>query len=61
LAAPAPAQPQPSRPASKAPPPADDRPSSSSEQLKHLDDLLRLGVITEAEYAQKRRELLQGL
>lgn len=35
-------------------------PLSSSEQLRHLDELLQLGVITQAEYDLKRRELLGG-
>jgi membrane protein YdbS with pleckstrin-like domain len=52
---------QPSRPAPNPAPPGADLPASSSEQLRHLEDLLRLGVITETEYELKRRELLQGL
>jgi membrane protein YdbS with pleckstrin-like domain len=35
-------------------------PTSSSEQLQHLSELLRLGVITDAEYAQKLQELIKG-
>jgi membrane protein YdbS with pleckstrin-like domain len=35
-------------------------PTSSSEQLQHLSELHRLGVITDAEYEQKRRELIEG-
>jgi hypothetical protein len=42
------------------PAPADSLPSSSSEELTRLDELLRLGVITNAEYETKRRELLEG-
>ncbi|MGC9961208.1 MAG: PH domain-containing protein [Acidimicrobiales bacterium] len=34
--------------------------TSSSEQLAHLGDLLRLGVITQLEYDLKRRELFGG-
>ncbi|MGO8876088.1 MAG: PH domain-containing protein [Acidimicrobiales bacterium] len=41
-------------------PAADERRVSSSEQLQHLAELLRLGVITEAEYDAKRREVLEG-
>lgn len=33
---------------------------SPSEQLQHLSELRRLGVITDAEYAQKRQELIDG-
>jgi membrane protein YdbS with pleckstrin-like domain len=33
---------------------------SSSEQLQRLSELHRLGVITDAEYAQKRQELIDG-
>jgi hypothetical protein len=35
-------------------------PVSSSERLQHLSELHRLGVITDAEYAQKRQELIDG-
>lgn len=39
---------------------ADEMPASSSEQLQHLAELFRLGVITEAEYDAKRREVIEG-
>jgi hypothetical protein len=34
--------------------------ASSSEQLQRLSELHRLGVLTDAEYAQKRQELIKG-
>jgi membrane protein YdbS with pleckstrin-like domain len=64
----APPSPQPAPSPPSAPPnpaPASAGPSglggSSSEQLKRLEELLRLGVITDAEYELKRRELVEGL
>jgi membrane protein YdbS with pleckstrin-like domain len=47
-------------PPSKVPGTAGTVSASSSEQLQRLDELHRLGVITDAEYAQKRQELIQG-
>jgi len=63
--APPPPAPQQYAPAPPPPPmtPADvsDSPASSSRaQLQHLGEMFHLGVITEAEYEAKRRELLEG-
>jgi membrane protein YdbS with pleckstrin-like domain len=41
-----------------APPPASIPGGSHSEQLRHLDELHRLGVLTDAEYEQHRRQIL---
>jgi membrane protein YdbS with pleckstrin-like domain len=41
-------------------PAVDPNAGSSSDQLKRLSELLRLGVITNAEYEVKRREILEG-
>lgn len=63
--APRPSQPEvpqqtPSAPAVAPAAPAEPLRLSSSEQLKRLGELLRLGVLTDAEYEAKRRELLEG-
>jgi uncharacterized membrane protein YeaQ/YmgE (transglycosylase-associated protein family) len=40
--------------------PSPVRPDETQENLRKLDDLHRAGVLTDEEYAEKRRKLLEG-